>query len=183
MHKSLDFAIKGIAPLIMHNGQLADPMNDFARQMKEITSKRKKTETDLQLLADLEWEGSLYLDEKLHPCIPGEIIEAAMAKGARRFKLGEVCKEAVYSDGNWPLIYDGPKTIKELKADLRFRDRRTMPQNGNRIVRCRPVFMPWRAKITIDYLPDLLSEEQVVRILGCSIVGDHRPKYGRFVIE
>ena len=39
----MKFKIEGISPLLMHNEQLADPLNAFAQQVAEISSKRKKT--------------------------------------------------------------------------------------------------------------------------------------------
>jgi len=51
MYKKLKFHIKGVSPLIMHNGELVDPENKWAKLIKEITPKKKKTEEDLVLLA------------------------------------------------------------------------------------------------------------------------------------
>ena len=35
-YKTIDFHVRGVAPLLMHNGQLANPMNRFAKAMKAI---------------------------------------------------------------------------------------------------------------------------------------------------
>jgi hypothetical protein len=53
-YQTLRFKLISVAPLLCHNGQLADPLNDIARQMKKISSKREKTDTDLEELARLE---------------------------------------------------------------------------------------------------------------------------------
>jgi len=43
----------------MHNGQLADPMNRFTKAIKEITGKRKKSDSDHMEISHLEFLGSL----------------------------------------------------------------------------------------------------------------------------
>src|ERR671914_89551 len=65
--------ITGVAPLILYNGHLADPLNYYAKEMKKISGKRHKTEADLEELAPLEWHGSLYVSEG-QVVIPGEVI-------------------------------------------------------------------------------------------------------------
>lgn len=82
MYKEEKFKVEGIAPLLMHNGQLADPLCRWTQEMKVITSKRKKTEDDFERLAQLEWMGGLYLDDKGAPAIPGELIEAMLIGAA-----------------------------------------------------------------------------------------------------
>ena len=52
----------GTTPLLVHNVQLADPDNTFARKIATITGKRKKTPEDRAVIADLEWMGGLYMD-------------------------------------------------------------------------------------------------------------------------
>jgi hypothetical protein len=55
--------ITGAAPLILHNVQLADPLNAYAKEMKKISGKRRKTDADLEELARFEWHGSLYVSQ------------------------------------------------------------------------------------------------------------------------
>jgi hypothetical protein len=184
MHKTIEFTIRGISPLMLHNGALADPLNEFAKRLKEISGKRNKTEADYRAMADIEWEGGLYFDEDHRIVMPGENIEAAITAGGKKFKLGDQCKAGILSDGDWPIIYEGPKDLEKLKADPRFRDCRGVKIQKNRIMRTRPLFVPWGLKFTVQYLPDL---DQVVKILdtvGRIIgLGDFKPKYGRFTVE
>jgi hypothetical protein len=46
MYKLLSLTIVGTAPLLMHNGQTADPLNKYAKMLKSVSGKRKKTEAD-----------------------------------------------------------------------------------------------------------------------------------------
>jgi len=75
MYQHLNVEIKGVSPLLLHNGQLADPLNQYTRALKQQTSKRKKTDVDLMEIRRLEWEGGFYRDDQDRPCIPGENIE------------------------------------------------------------------------------------------------------------
>ena len=56
--EKVTYKATGDVPLIMHNGRLANPFDKFARAMKVITAKRKKTDEELETLAWLEWQGS-----------------------------------------------------------------------------------------------------------------------------
>ena len=107
-YKPLKFKITGVAPLLMHNGQTADPLNPHSRAIAEITSKRKKTEADYAEAARREWYAGLYLHGS-HPCIPAEAIEAALVKGAMKEKQGPAAKaRLIIGDNRW-LLYKGPR--------------------------------------------------------------------------
>jgi len=41
-YSQVKLKLTGISPLIVHNGQLADPLNRFSKLMKAVTGKRKK---------------------------------------------------------------------------------------------------------------------------------------------
>ena len=84
MHKRLDFHIRGIAPLIQHNVQLANPRNKYVIEMKKLTAKRaKKTEEDLIELSKLEFLGGLYIGADGGVIVTGESIEAMIGGAAR----------------------------------------------------------------------------------------------------
>jgi hypothetical protein len=52
--------LRGTTPLLMHNPRMVDPFFEVNRQIKAITSKRKKTDEDLKQIERLEWYGGLY---------------------------------------------------------------------------------------------------------------------------
>ena len=80
-YQTLCFRIIGVSPLLLHNGQLADPLDEQVRAIAQVTAKRRKTEADHHRLAELEFKGSLYLREG-RPCIPEEMMEAALVEAA-----------------------------------------------------------------------------------------------------
>lgn len=185
-YKTISFRITGASPLLMHNGQLADPLNPIARQMRKVTSKRAKTDADYEESARIEFLGSLYLANG-EPCIPGEILEAAFVEAAKKTKKGNQAKAGLVSDGLFALEYDGPRKPDQLWKEERFRLVKGVKVQRVRIMRTRPVFREWAATVSFDYRPSMLNKSDVIDIvtrLGDEIgIGDWRPKFGRFSAE
>ena len=63
--KKIHVIWKGISPLIMHNCQCVNPLHPISKEIKKYTSKRIKTEEDLQIISDLEWEAGAYWKDGL----------------------------------------------------------------------------------------------------------------------
>lgn len=184
-YQSLKFLLRSVVPLVMHNGQLADPLNQHSKQMKKVSSKRAKTEADFEQLAKLEWYGSLYVHNGV-PCIPGELIEAAFIEAAKKSKRGQQAKAGMLSDGFWPLEFDGPRNPDDLWKDGKYRLTTGVRVQRNRVMRTRPIFPRWEATVKIDFLPDQLNREEIAdimstmgRVIG---LGDWRPRFGRFEV-
>ena len=186
-YQTLRFRLISAAPLLCHNGQLADPLNDIARQMKEISGRRHKTDPDLEELARLEWYGSLYLDDDQQPCLPGEVLEAAFVEAAKRQRRGRQAQAGIICPANYLLEYDGPSELDELWQRPAFRLTVPARVKNNRIMRTRPRFLTWATTIMVQYDASLLNPNEVgeiVRRTGSEIgIGDWRPKFGRFQVE
>jgi hypothetical protein len=186
-YQSLRFRLISAVPLLCHNGQLANPLNEIARQMKQMSGKRQKTDADLEALARLEWYGGLYLDDDQQPCLPGEVLEAAFVQAARRQKRGTQAQAGIICPANYPLEYDGPSKLDELWQRPEFRLTVPARVKNNRVMRTRPRFPTWMATIEVQHDASLLNANQVREIVwrtGSEIgVGDWRPRYGRFEVE
>lgn len=186
MYKAIEVELKGIAPLILHNGRLANPLDEFSKALKQISGKRNKTDQDHEEMARIEFMGGLYLDNSGRVVVPGECIESMLVDAAKKLKLGQQAKAGIICDGLWPLIYSGPKSADALWENPHFRDMRKAKIQRASVMRCRPIFREWSLKTTIHYLPDMLNESQVIDILKIAgrIVGlcDYRPKFGRFEV-
>lgn len=188
MYVNAKCRITGAVPLLMHNAQLADPLNEFTRAIKAICAKgKKKTDADLEELARLEFMGGLYLDANGHPAIPGECIEGMVRNGARKSRQGKDVECGVISDGTWPLIYDGPKTAEKLWENHEFRDYRGCGVQKSRVMRMRPKFSDWALEFELSYLPEIANASSVRKWLEDAgiYVGllDFRPRFGRFVVD
>jgi hypothetical protein len=184
-YKKLKFKITGVAPVLFHNGQLSDPMNPHAKSIAALTGKRKKVEADHAEIARREYIGGLYLMNG-EPCIPAEMIEAALIKGAMKEKKGPAAKAGIIVEDNAPLEYKGPRKPDDLWKDEAFRLRVSAKVGTSRVMRTRPRFEGWSASITVTYLPDLINETDIRAFLvtaGEQIgIGDWRPRFGRFVV-
>lgn len=189
MNEVLKFRITGVAPLIMHNGQTADPMNNYTRAIKEISSKRKKVDADYQEMARLEWMAGLYLHNS-EPCIPDYVLEAALigrGGAARSQKMGKEAAAGMFVMKNFLLEYDGPKNPNELWKDEHFRLVRKVRIGQSSVMRTRPIFYEWAAKVEVEFNPDFLNADHIrqwMDIAGSRVgLMDWRPKCGRFSVE
>jgi predicted ABC-class ATPase len=185
--KTLTVKIKGTAPLLLHNGQLADPLNPFTKQLKEVSSKRKKTDADLLEMSNIEWMGGLYLNEDERIIIPALNFEASIRNGAKKSKLGKAVQAGLMVDKDAVLEYKGSKNINDIKEDRNFRLTCAVKIQKNKIMRTRPMFKEWGAEFNIIYNEAVLDKAQVQKSiedagLYCGI-GDWLPRFGRFEIE
>jgi len=187
MKNSLSVHIEGRSPLLMHNGQLADPMNPIVRAIKNLTSKgKKKTDDDLAEIARLEWMGGLYIGDDGGPCVPGEVIEAMLKQAAKKTRQGKDADAAIISDGNWPLIYDGPRDPVALWESRRFYKACSAGIQKARVWRTRPMFVKWALRFDVEFMIDVVNRDDVITWINTAgrLIGlcDWRPKFGRFVV-
>lgn len=187
MIEELKVQIIGESPLMMHNAQMANPRNEYAKAMKEISSKRKKTEEDLEELARIEWLGGLYLYEG-KPAIPADVILATLINAGKKNKLGKQIALSVFEASPWyPLLYDGPKDIDKLYEDGRFQDYRSVRVQMSRVMRSRPIFREWGLAAAVKVNTNLINISDVIEAfhIAGEQIGflDYRPRYGRFRVE
>jgi hypothetical protein len=186
MFNKIMFKIQGLSPTMMHNGQLANPLNPYAKALKAVSSKRKKTDEDFEKMAMIEWEGSLYFNHKGQIVWPGHVLEGALCGAAAKQKLKKVAQSGMFVEEDAVLEYDGPKDIEALKKDPKFRFTTGVRVQNARIMRTRPFFQNWGLSFVITYDPSLFDEQQVIQIveiLGAKVgLSDFRPRYGRFTV-
>lgn len=185
--KTLKFKLTGVSPVILHNGQLANPLNYYSKEIKKVSSKRKKTDADYERMAELEYKGSLYLNENHEPIFPTEGIEAIIVSGAKQAKEGKNAKAGIYAEKPAVLQYEGPKEPDALWKDERFRLASLVRVGQARVVRTRPKFDKWSCEIELKCNDEVVNEQQVHDWLKTA--GEHcgafdwRPKFGRFEVE
>lgn len=176
----------GTMPTLMHNGQLCDPMNRWSKAIKEITSKRKKTDADHEEIARLEFLGSFYLDEDKKPCWPAENILRCIQAGAKKQRKGKDCEAGVLIDGDARLIYKGPTDPNELWENEQFRNFSQVRVQNNKVIRCRPMFPEWKIQFDLNYLPQVCNPSDIetwCHDAGLFIgLSDWRPRFGRFEV-
>lgn len=180
----VNITLEGTHGLLCHNARLANPLDEIVRQMKKISSKRKKTDEDFERLARLEFEGGLYFDDT-GPFIPGANIEKSIVEGARVTRQGKQVERGLFvEDDEVPLVYDGPREVEELWSNPNFRSMLSVKVTTSRVMRCRPLFKRWLLSATAEMDPGLLNLDSLSAIVsdaGSMIgLGDYRPRYGRY---
>lgn len=185
--QKLNLTITSEAPLLLHNGQTADSLNRFSKQMKQVTSKRAKTDADFEELARIEWYASLYMqDGKV--CLPAEVLEAAFANGAKKLKLGKQAQATLFVTHNAQLHFDGDDmSVDELWKRDQNRFTVGVRVGQNKVMRTRFRTDDWSCDVGVQYDDKMLNKAQIIDIIKATgeQVGlcDWRPKFGRFSVE
>jgi hypothetical protein len=186
MWNEIKLKLTGVAPLIMHNGLLADPTNPVAKAMKQISGKRSKTEADYEELARLEFQGSLYMADG-GPVVPSYVLEGCLINGAKKTKDGPKAKSGMFVETSVPLLYDGPRDRDGLWADEAFRLVVPVVVSRARVMRTRPIFNEWALEVPVTYDDEQANKTDIVRWAenaGRQVgLCDWRPRYGRFEVE
>lgn len=183
--------IKGIRPLLMHNGRLSDPLDPFTKRLKVATKKREKSDEDHEEVARLEFDGGMYHDEEIGPYIPWDNLQAVIERGATKRKLGKQFKAFVGVDPvggpGAALLYKGPRDPDALWKDRDYVFTKPARLQGKRVVRTRARFQDWWLSFRVEVLDGAVTEEQLKQAISdggaAEGLGDWRPRYGRFVVE
>lgn len=177
--------LTGDTPLLMHNAQLADPLNPYTQRLAEVTKKRPKTLDDHAEIAQREWDGGIYYDPSAGAYLPGANINRALLDAARLRRLGKSIERGllITTDVN-PLEYDGPRDLEKLREDVNHRHMASVKVGTSRTMRCRPIFRTWSVECSGWLDEEVLNPtdlrvivEQAGRLIG---LGDWRPRFGRF---
>jgi len=185
---TLSFKLKSEAPLLMHSSQAANPRNVYAKMLKEVSSKRKKTDEDHDEMSRIEFLAGAYHDEVIGYHLPADLIDACFYGSAKQFRLGSLWKQAVLVVEDSPLIFkDNNKEPEELFAINSYVDVRSVKIGTARVMRTRPKINDWSLSLNLFYDEDKINESEVVQIVNNAgkYVGfcDNRPRFGRFSVE
>jgi hypothetical protein len=201
--QQLKVKLTGAAPLILHNGWLANPLGKFSRAIKEITSKKNKTDADHILLANLEWLACWYYqDGQIEFAVgsneviagdhgelmmPSTVLWAMLVNGAKKNKLGNQFKSGVFVERDAILEFEGKADIGSMMADENFRIVTLEKVQASRVVRTRPYIKKWSVTFAVTYDDTVVNKSQIDQALevGGRLIGlcERRPSYGRFTYE
>lgn len=185
MIETTKIKIEGIAPLLMHNGLLADPTNPFTMASKPVQAKKSKmTEEDRAFIDRNSWMGGLYVkDDKV--IIPGLVLDSVIMYGARKTRNGKdvQCGVSVYDD---PILEfpDKNKSLDWLYDSGKYIDRRMVAVQKARVARVRPRFNEWSLSFTVHFDNEVIDGKQLIAFIDAAGsfvgLGDFRPRFGRF---
>ena len=194
--KKIKLKVKGIRPIIMHNGRTADPLDPWAKKLKSVSSKRKKTEEDHELMGDIEFEAGLYWSDEMGVYMPVDNLQRMFLDACKKIRMGrESIGIMVDTEYGCPIIFKNHKNLEKLKADPEARIRKLVSIGGVKVVRTRPLVPTgWTMTIPVELDPDIIDRDtfgQIAEIAGHRIgLGDWRPaapkvpgSFGRFTVE
>lgn len=170
----------------MHNGDLANPFNKWSREIKKISSKRKKTDSDFEEMARLEFHGALYMGED-GPIIPADCIYACIHNGAKKERMGPTMLGGIFVEEHASLEYEGPRTTEDLWAEESFRYQVMVNVQRSKVLRTRVIFDSWSAVVRVKYEDSIVNSGQVdgwMMRAGYEVgLMARRPRFGRFTVE
>ncbi len=186
--------IRGIRPLIMHNGAAGlDARSPANVEKAEIARKRgsNRTESDEARLRELDCLTSLYLDADGGPTVPEGMLRAAIETGARKLKQGPQVREGMLVEKVEEFSYDRSMgaTAEALAKTAQFTTGVVVQRS--RVLRTRAKFDEWGVAFVVEADDELVDQSQLeawLDIAGRRIgLGDWRPEksgvYGRFETE
>ena len=150
--KKLHVILNGTNTLMMHSPKTVNPLHPLALELKKYTSKRKKTEDDLQKISELEWEAGLYYDDVNGLHIPVECVARTLENGAKLFKAGKDIQRYVIFPNAIASLDIGVKfDIEKMKKDMKYHDVRAVAVQRSRVIRTRPRFDVWRCEFDLIF--------------------------------
>jgi hypothetical protein len=163
--------IKGLTALITNK------FSDKARQQIEDKQQKKAKAAGRQKREPKkEYEASMYRLPSGSHCIKAIAVKKAMVNAAKDDKKGAVVRRSVFvlADGRSD---DGDELIK-LKAKPKMNKTIKICKNGSADLRYRALYDPWSAEITIEFIPNLISAEQVLNYIQLAgfCVGIHEDR-------
>jgi hypothetical protein len=188
--KKISIDVEGITPMLLHNGQTADPLNEFSKELKKVSGKRNKTDEDHALMGDIEWRAGLYWDDKLGVFMPAENLQAMLLAAAKKTKQGAQSIHILVDD-DMAIKFKNSTKFDKLEKDPDMRDRRICRVGTAKIARTRPkIPAGWSGTINLLIDVDGIDEDDVIKfaetagkIIG---MGDWRPekrgRFGKFVV-
>lgn len=193
MNKTVKIKIEGIRPLLMHNGQLADPLNERTRALKRAVEKKSKmTDSDHEHARRCEWLGGAYFAESVGFYLPSENIEAMIVAGAKKARKGKQALAAIMVDEEvvplgLPQGCPSPRNYEAFMDDKsgRFELRVGVKVGQARVMRTRPKFPSgWTLEFDLCFDETVLNLADIIEAVQAAGqyvgIGDWRPKFGRF---
>ena len=193
--KKLSVSIKGTTALMMHNDTLTDELHPLTKMSKTLTSKKKKTDEDVENIALISWSAGLHYKTGIGYYIPSIAFLASIMNAAKIEKKGTDVKRfvSVKNDGilkfeHNDMLPENLYNIKNTDGTRKYVDRRSAVVNSgkSRVMRTRPFFPEWEADFEIWFDENYFNKDTLMNIIqkAGQIIGllDMRPRYGLFEI-
>lgn len=194
-YSQVKIRITGIQPLMINNVQTANPLNPWAKLLKEQTSKRGKTD-DVQLeIIRLQFMASWYVNAEGQYYLPSECLFRSIEEGAKEFKAGKKFVENVQIIEDELIIdFDGKnKSLEELYDGGNGKNVDTrlcavgIGAKKSKVTATRAIIDKWKLTATLIYDSEQIQLEDIIRAAenagARKAIGTYRRRYGRYKVE
>lgn len=179
----------GTKPLLLHNVDLANPLNPWSRKMAELRGipSKRRTEKWHEDMAYANFMGAFYdIPEADGIAVPCENIRRSIISAAKLNRLGTAVLRALsVTTAATSLIFDGPKNPQALWESGNFQLTRMIRGTGGASPTTYPMFREWALRVPFDLDESVLNErdlrevtERAGRIEGLG--ASRKQGYGRF---
>lgn len=179
----------GVKPLLLHNVDLANPLNPWAREMTELrrTTSKNRTEAWHEKMAHANFMGAFYTAPNIKGiAIPAENLRRSVVGAAKASRLGTTVERAMLClDDFVPLVFDGPSTPTALWENGKFQITRMIRGSSGASPTTYPMFADWMVAVTFDLDDTILNlrdlrqvADRAGRIEGLG--ASRKQGYGRF---
>jgi hypothetical protein len=191
----IKIALTGIRPLLMARGEVSNPFDPQGREIKSVSQKKKKTDTEYELLAYLQFVSSMYLDDQIGPYVPVDNLWKCLENGAAKYKESSIVKsqtiikglvDGKVDEGAAKLIYPGPRDPKAMyNKGFAYLKMGKIPGSRTSILTSRARFAEWRVEFVVEYTDvDPTRILDYWRMAGRFVgIGAWRPRHGLFSPE
>lgn len=191
---TVEVSIKGLTSMIISNGRLANPTDGYTKKLKELVSKRAKTEEDLEKILLLQWEGGLYWNPTIGLYMPTENLWVAFWKAAKKHKLGTKCPGVMFNNElGFPIKTEHHKDFEAFKKSSKNKFFSMVTIQNSKTPNMRPRFLKWEMDFCLTFDPAQINLDEIVTILktmsnriglGCWTPSSKKPgNHGMFVFN
>lgn len=179
----------GTKPLLLHNVDLANPLNPWAQKMTDLrgTPSKRRTEKWHEEMAYANFMGAFYdAPEVPGVAIPSENLRRSLIEAAKQSRLAPtVLRALLVTVAAIPLIYDGPRTPQELWDAGEWHLTRMIRSKSGASPTTYPMFREWAVRVPFELDESVLSlrdlqevSERAGRIEGLG--ASRKQGYGRY---
>jgi len=167
---TIRFRLEGSGPLMLQNGQTANPRNKYAKRLKELCKDKKRKGADvdaiLDQIADVEVESCLYWNDELGLHIPAANIRASLIEGAKLSRGGTQVKRTCFVLEDAKLLYDGPQDIEGIVADKDFHYEAIVKVGMVKVPKSRAIVPNWSCEVEVAYMPgNVVDERDIIKYM------------------
>ncbi|HEX7163346.1 MAG TPA: hypothetical protein VF223_19175 [Trebonia sp.] len=159
----------GTKPLLLHNVDLANPLNPWAQKMADLRgtpSKRRTVPKWYEEMAYANFMGAFYdIPDVDGAAIPSENVRRSLIDAAKATRMGKQVERALMvTTPAAPLIYDGPRTPQQMWDAGSWHLTRMIRSSGGASPTTYPIFREWALKASFELDESVLSVRDLTEI-------------------